>query len=474
MINRDYISNQATLSFCNNCKKLVQSSIIIKDGKVYVQKQCPDCNITESLLEENASYYLNRKNFDKPSTASTVQTKLDKGCPYDCGLCPQHEQHTCIGLIEITNKCNLNCPFCYASSGHGEFLSLEKIEEMMDFYIVSEKNQAEILQISGGEPTLHPQIFEILKLAKSKNFKYVMLNTNGLKIAQDSDFAKRISEIFNEGKFEVYLQFDGFKSETYKIMRNNKNLFQVKQQAIKNLQRYKIAITLVSTIQKGVNDDEIGAVLDYAINTKYVRGVNLQPVGFFGRLPEEQNPNDRITLTGVLEKIEEQTQNDIRLEDFIPLPCNVERVSVLFLFKDKKGKFIPITRKIDLKKYLPEISNSFSFRAEDILKKDKKQLNKEQEQKEDKNNHSLSIGCDCLNFAKDLKPIIPASFLFKTKKQKIEYIDNNTFRISVTSFVDKYNFDLQSMKKECVHVITPDLKRIPFSAYNMIHYKKYR
>ncbi|MCJ7688322.1 MAG: radical SAM protein, partial [Clostridiaceae bacterium] len=140
-----------------------------------------------------------------------VYSKVEKGCPYDCGssgICPQHDQHVCIALIEITTKCNLKCPLCFAVAGEGEFLSLDRIEKMMDFFIDSEYGQGEILQISGGEPTIHPDIIEIIRMAKSKNFKYVMLNTNGIRIAEDEEFASQLQQFI--GGFEVYLQFDGF------------------------------------------------------------------------------------------------------------------------------------------------------------------------------------------------------------------------------------------------------------------------
>ena len=161
----------------------------------------------------------------------------------------------------------LQCPLCFADAGEGEFLSIDRIEKMMDFFIDSEYGQGEILQISGGEPTIHPDILNIIKMAKSKNFKYVMLNTNGIRIAKDEDFAQALQQF--AGGFEVYLQFDGFKESTYNTLRG-KNLLPVKQKALENLSKYKIPTTLVSTITAGVNDDEIGEILILICNLKKV------------------------------------------------------------------------------------------------------------------------------------------------------------------------------------------------------------
>ena len=229
---RDYILYEMTTSICPECNERIQAKVIIRDKAVYLMKFCPIHGKQEELLEEDIEYHRQKRNFDKPGTISKTQTIFEKGCPFDCGLCPQHDQHTCIGLIEITNKCNLNCPSCYADSGSGEFLSLTKINEMMDFLIESEGGQAEILQISGGEPTLHPELFPILELARKKNIKYLMLNTNGLRIADDEEFARKLG-VF-KGSFEIYLQFDGFKESCYSSLRGE-NILERKMRAISTI-----------------------------------------------------------------------------------------------------------------------------------------------------------------------------------------------------------------------------------------------
>ncbi|MDD3301984.1 MAG: radical SAM protein [Candidatus Gracilibacteria bacterium] len=447
---KDYIFLESTISICNECLKKVEAKIIRKKGGIYIKKFCPTHGVQEEILEENPNYYFKKNLYYKPGTGCKIQTTYNKGCPRDCGLCPHHEQHTCIGLVEITNKCDLGCPTCYANSGNGEFLDLETIEKMMDFYQDSEYNKADILQISGGEPTMHPQIIEILNLAKEKNFKYVMLNTNGLRIARDENFTKELGKI--KLGFEIYLQFDGFKDESYKNLRG-KNILDEKLQAIKYIQKYKIPTTLVSTIKSGLNDDEIYKIIEFGLNQDYIRGINFQPVAFFGR--GNTDTKNRITLSGIIDEIENQSDDFIKFDDFIPLPCDPDRVALTYLHK-KKDKWNPITHKIDVTKNLDSIKNTFAFDLKDII--------------EDKKDGDCCTGV-CNPWA-GLTKILEPKLILMSKQEQSDYVNNNFFRISIKSFIDVYNFDIKSVQKDCVHIITPDLKKIPFSTYNMFYRNK--
>lgn len=458
-MNREYTYIEATDSFCTVCLKKVPAKIVSMDGKVYVQKYCPEHGTTLGLLEADAHYHKKKRLYDKPSTPMKTQTQISKGCPFDCGICPMHDQHACIGLIEVTNKCNLSCPLCYANAGEGTFLSLEQISSMMDLFIEAENGKGEILQISGGEPTLHPQILEIIQMARDKNIQHVMLNTNGLRLANDLEFVQSLQQF--KGGFEIYLQFDGFKIETYHALRGTStfNLLETKLKAIENLISHEIPVTLVATIAQGINDDEVGKIFTFALSKPFIRGVNYQPVAFFGRV-NVNNPLERSTISSILTSFKSQTGGLLTGDDFIPLPCNVERVAITYLCKTPKGGFLPITRHAEIQKYLHLINNTFAFTIESMLesanngKKDKKDIK------------SFTSCCDLMD---DFKKFIPLDFMTRSKSKKIDYIDHNTFRVSISSFVDFYNFDIKSIQKECVHVITPDLKKIPFSAYNMLY-----
>lgn len=452
-MNHDYIYHSFTKTICSKCEQLIDGKIIYNEKGVFILKNCPKCGEHIELLEQDFSYHIQKYRYNKQGTKAIAQTKIEKGCPYDCGLCVNHDQHTCIGLIEITKRCNLCCEMCYASSGEGSDLSLSQIEDMMNFYMESESGSAEILQISGGEPTLHPDIITIIKMAKDKGFKYVMLNTNGIRIAEDENFVKELASF--RGGFEIYLQFDGLDDNVYEKLRGRK-LFQIKKKAIANISKYNVPTTLVVTVEQGINDKYCGEILVYGMKSSCVRGVNYQPMAYYG---ESAPSADRITLTGVLNRIEQQTGKMLRTQDFIPLPCNVERVSLTYLFKNPGG-YVPITRDRDLTEFKNYIGSTFMFTVEDTLKNFKE------------NSSIFNIG-GCCDLITDIKKYLPKNFLLRSKEEKMKFVDENTFRISVSSFVDKYNFDMKSVQKECVHIITPDLKRIPFSTYNMIHRGKY-
>jgi uncharacterized radical SAM superfamily Fe-S cluster-containing enzyme len=453
-MDKKYILLETTESICSQCLQICSAKLIKENGSVYLLKNCKEHGMEKVLYEQDFDFYDNQRFYCRPGTLSKIQTKTVKGCPYDCGLCPDHEQHTCIGLIEVTNKCNLRCPVCYANSGEGEFLSLEKIEEMLKFFQDAENGKAEILQISGGEPTMHPQIIEIIRLAKELKFKYVMLNTNGIRIANDEAFVESLTE-FKMG-FEIYLQFDGLEQEVFKKLRNAE-LLDTKKKAVANLEKYSIPTTLVTTLVKDVNMNQIGRLLKFGMDSMCIRGINFQPMARFGRVPKEVllDPEKVITVSTVISEIEKQSAGSIVKKDFVPLPCHPERVAFTYLYKDNSGSFVSFIRNVDTKAIVPVIDNTFVFYPESVMKAAFKGM--------------LSCGSDCVTFLNSLMKGIPKDFFNKSDKQKYDYVDKNFFRISITSFIDKYNFEAKSVKKECVHIITPDLKRIPFSVYNMIH-----
>jgi uncharacterized radical SAM superfamily Fe-S cluster-containing enzyme len=453
---KNYLFLEATTSICSECQKRVSAKIILEDDKIFILKNCLEHGVQKELMEEDSNYYFHKRKYDKPGTLHKSQTKIKKGCPFDCGLCPNHEQHTCIGLIEITNRCNLKCPTCYANSDEGEFLSLSKIEKMMDFYMQSEDNQAEILQISGGEPTLHPEIIDILKLARDKNFKYIMLNTNGLRLAEEEKLAKEIADVYSAGGFEIYLQFDSLSDQGSLSLRGQKTA-KTRQKAIENLAKYDVPITLVATIIQGKNDEEIGEIVKFGLEQKNIRGVNFQPVAFFGRQPKQDRQN-RITLSGILQRIEKQTDKIVRTDDFIPLPCDVDRIAITYLSK-KNNQWKPVTRTIEMETYLPAIDNTMAFNLENIVQKNKKKLFK------------CNGTGGCIKSMGQISQIIDPKIILKSKTARRKYVNENFFRITVTSFVDIYNFDMKSVKKDCIHIITPDLKKMPFSTYNMFYRK---
>lgn len=442
---RSYDVLEATVSLCPECMRTVQAKIVEQDGRIYLRKHCPEHGAQVALLEADAGYFRRRNDFSRPGSAGPTQTAAALGCPWDCGLCPSHEQHTCIGLIEVTQACDQGCPTCYADSRPGgAHLALERIRAMIDFQIESECGQAEILQLSGGEPSQHPDILEIIRYARSRKLAYVMLNTNGRRLAEDPAFVRELAAF--QGGFEVYLQFDAPDGAAGPL--RGPGVAGWKLEALRALERHGIPTTLVMSVQAGVNDHQLGDLVGLALGFGNVRGVNFQPVAFFGRGPDGADLLGRTTLTGILQGLEAQTQGQIRLADFIPLPCHVDRVAVNYLYRDR-GAWTPITRGVDFRPFLPHIRNTFNFRVEEFLQE-------------------AAASPACCGLA-ELLSFIPRGFLDRARSEKIQYINENLFRLSVVSFLDAHNFDLKAMQKECVHVITPDLRKIPFSAYNLHH-----
>ena len=439
---------QATQSLCDVCLKKIDAKLIMEEGHVFIVKTCPDCGTQKHLFEHDSDYHLKKVLYDKASTSHKSETQVVNGCPFDCGLCENHEQHTCIGLIEITDACGMDCPICYAgSSSTGKELTLDKIEEMVDFFIEAEGGSAEILQLSGGEPSEHSQIFEILKMCKKKNIGYLMLNTNGIRIAQDEEFVSFLEEL--PDGFEVYLQFDGLRAHSSSHLRGKENILPIKLQAVENLNKYGIPTTLVCTVSEGVNEQELSELINFGLETSCIRGVNFQPLARFGKF--ENAEKDSLSVSGIIRLIEQSSSGLLKSEDFIPLPCNVERVAVTYLYRHKNG-FIPITRDKNIEKYVPHISNTFLFTVENMLA----------------NGDAPKFGfCKCLDFLNDFKKVVPKNFTLMSRQERVRYLNENTFRVTISSFVDRFNFDLKSMQKECVHIITEDKKRIPFSAYNI-------
>src|SRR5216684_9337400 len=274
---RPYTFYDVAVTICSTCFRKLEGKIVFQDGKVFLLKRCPEHGAERVLVADDIDYYRRcREVFIKrPEMPMVYNTPVKWGCPYDCGLCTDHEQHSCLSLVELTDSCNLRCPVCYAGSGpeRTEHRSLALIEKMLDA-VVRNEGHPDVVQLSGGEPTLHPDFFTIVKMAKARPIRHLMVNTNGLKIAQDEDFVKRLAEIED---FEVYLQFDSFEREALLDLRGG-DLRSIRERAMERLNKYNISTTLVMTLRKGLNDQEIGKTIDYALRQPCVRGLTLQPI----------------------------------------------------------------------------------------------------------------------------------------------------------------------------------------------------
>src|SRR5450432_1928973 len=304
---RDYLFYDTAVSICTTCYQRVDAKIVFEDGKVFMLKRCPQHGFERVLMADDVDYYRRcREVFLKPpEMPARYNTPVKYGCPYDCGLCPDHEQHSCLTLVEICDACNLSCPICYAESGphRTTYRSMETVEAMLDAVVANEIHP-DVVQISGGEPTIHPQFFEVLDAAKRRPIKHLMVNTNGLRIAQDAGFARRLKD-YMPG-FEVYLQFDSLRKEALMELRGM-DLRETRSRALDRLNEHNISTTLVVTLKKGLNDGEIGEMIDFALKQRCVRGITFQPIQHAGRLEDFDPQTDRLTLSEVRQEILRQS-----------------------------------------------------------------------------------------------------------------------------------------------------------------------
>ena len=448
MPERNYVYYDFTISLCHECLKRIDAKIVFQDEKVYMHKRCPEHGFSKVLIADDINYYKEIRNYNKVSeTPLKFNTKTHYGCPYDCGLCEDHEQHSCLTVIEVTDRCNLTCPTCYAGSSphYGRHRTLEEIEAMFDT-IVANEGEPDVVQISGGEPTIHPQFFEILDIAKKKPIRHLMLNTNGIRIAKDIEFVEKLASYMPD--FEIYLQFDSFKPEALEELRG-KDLTEVRIKAIENLNKFNLSTTLVVTLQKGLNDDEIGEIIEYGLKQKCIRGVTFQPTQIAGRLDNFNPLEDRITLTEVRRKIIEQSPL-FTSEDLIPVPCNPDALVMGYALKIDDEVF-PLTRYIN---------------PEDLLNNSKNTIIYEQDEKLHKHMLNLfSTGNSVEKAEEELHSIMCC--LPDIKAPNLGY--DNLFRIIIMQFIDAYNFDVRAVKKSCVHIVNKDNKIIPFETMNLFY-----
>jgi len=453
-----------TKSICPICYRIIDAKLYEENGAVYMEKSCAEHGSFKDLCWSDYLLYkqFEAKNIEeagrRESNAGSASISEYKGCPFDCGLCPQHESSTALGVIDVTERCNLRCPICFAKSngnsgGHEKDPDIEEIKAIIDNFAAN--TNATGLQFSGGEPTLRDDLPELISYARKK-FDHVEVDTNGLKMAESEEYCK---EIESAGTSVVYLQFDGVTEAPYEKLRGRK-LLAIKKKAIQNHRNAgpKPAIVLVPTIVKGVNDDQTGAIIKFAIeNSDIIRGVNFQPVSFCGRTSYDQN--ERITVSDVISNIEKQT-DFIRTDDFFPpswlsmllgtlgkseVGCHFSCGAFSYLVVEKNGKAggkaEPITKYVDMERLAAAYRKKKKIPVFAALR-------------------SIRPG-----FLKDLF----AGFVKSRSYWDLSNLHFNLLFIGSMHFMDPYNFDLARVRKCVIHYGLPDGRIVPFCSYNNIH-----
>ena len=379
------------------------------------------------------------------------------GCPLDCGLCPEHKQHICLALIEVNTGCNLSCPVCFANAGPGYSLTMEQVEGMLDRFVEIE-GDPEVVQFSGGEPTIHPRILDMVQAAKDRGIGTVMINTNGVRIADDDRFLEGLAK----QKPSIYFQFDGLSDETYRAIRGE-DLLETKLRALDRLAEVGLDVALVMAVERGVNEREVGAVLKFGLKHPAVRGAVFQPVTHVGRHPAF-DPMERMTIPDVIHGIVDQTDGMFTLKDFVPVPCCFPTCQVNSYALTNGDDVIPLPRMLEVDRYLDYITNRALPKmpsAEDI-----------QRALEGLWSASAVAGAEktarifegaCADGACDI-----ALTLGPSLGQLKEYV----FQIAIKDFLDPYTFSVKQVMKCCVAVLVPDGRAIPFCAYNSVGYRE--
>jgi len=450
-VDREEVFIEYTKSICPVCKTVLDAEVNIRDDKVFLRKRCPDHGPFEALVYSDATMYLDALRFNKPGTYPLeTQTEIVDGCPLDCGLCPDHKQHACVGLIEVNSECNLDCPICFADSGHqpdGFSLTRDQVQAGIDAFVAAE-GEPEVLMFSGGEPTLHPEILDFIAMAQGAGCKYIVLNTNGIKLAQNPAFVRELAAL-NCG---IYLQFDGFAEETHRQIRG-RDLRELKQRALDNCAEAGLTVQLAAAIEKGLNDREMGEIVRFGIEHPAVKGVVFQPVTHAGRMIE-YDPLDRMTNSDVIHGIAEQLPAWFRTDDFFPVPCCFPTCrSITYALVDGPD-VVPIPRLIDLGEHLDYVSNRV-FPDIDV----RAALERLWSASAQPGTETTSEQLACATCGIDL-PLA------------LRDLESKVFMIVIQDFQDPYTLNVKQLMKCCVEQITPDGRLIPFCAYNSVGYRE--
>jgi uncharacterized radical SAM superfamily Fe-S cluster-containing enzyme len=473
-----------TVSLCPTCLKPVPAEVYEENGKIFIKKTCPEHGEFNNTYWGASDFYGKVQKFSpliKP--ADNPQINKDGGCPSNCGICKQHETTTVLGLIDVTNRCNLRCPICFANAAASKTLyepTFDEIKEMLQNLRNIEPRGCPAIQFAGGEPTVRKDLPELIKLAIDLGFSHTQIATNGIRLAKKEGYAKELRET---GLNTVYLQFDGVTEEPY-IQARNKNLLPVKLEAIKNCREAGLGIVLVPTLVKGINDDQVGDILKFAMeNIDIIHGVNFQPVSFSGRTPHEEVEKQRITIPDFINLVDEQSNHAIIADDFYP-PSFVQPISrfagelqgeeppvylnchehcgvgtYIFLQGDE---VIPVTRFIDVEK-LMDLLNQYS----DELSEGGFAIQKRVIAKAIKNLPGV-IDSNKTPDILDMKKILLDIFKERSYESVGEF-HKHALLVSCMHFMDPFNFDADRVRKCIIHYAVPDGRIIPFCTMNSIY-----
>lgn len=424
-------------SMCPECLVTIPGRVSSTPAGVVMRKTCPEHGPFESLVATDvASYERMRRAPRFVKLPERVGMPETHGCPDDCGLCPAHEQHTCLAIVEITERCNLPCPVCLAgASAKGSQMSREQVRGALRALLGAE-GQPVPLQFAGGEPTLHPQLLDIVRDARALGFTKMEVDSNGLLLARDPGLAVALREA---GLTGIYLQMDGLTSEEHAFIRG-RDLHAEKLRAIAHSRAAGLQVVLSVTVVPGVNDRSLWSLTQFAVEQR-LTGINFQPVVLSGRYPGElAQGHRRLTATHFLRAMEAQSEGRLRAADFLPMSCPDPRCGLLsYILVDREGRMQPLARLVGderLRRHVADLSDWETLLA---------QLGCEEG------------GCGCGDGG--------------ARAQLADALGGaEFFSIGFHGMMDALCFDQERARRCCVHKLEPDGRLMPFCLYNM----KYR
>jgi uncharacterized radical SAM superfamily Fe-S cluster-containing enzyme len=463
-----------TRSICPECLKAIDATIYEDNGKVFMKKSCPEHGAFNELYWSDYDQYVRAEKFRfEGEGMENPRTEKKNGCPNDCGICPEHKSHTALAIIDVTNRCNLTCPVCFANAAAAGYVyepTKEQIVGMLENLRANKPVAATALQFSGGEPTIRKELFDFIRKAKELGFKHVEINTNGLRISKDVEYAKQLKAA---GVSTIYLQFDGLTPDVYKFIRGI-DLLDIKMKAIQNLREAGFdSIVLVITLVKGVNDKQLGDIVNFALtNFDVIRCINVQPVSLCGRLPAQEREKMRITIPDFMRLVEEQTNGMVKASDFYPVPTVAPIAKAVGALKDKRyleftahphcgmatylftenGKTIPISRIANVEKFNAAMKKVYEEAA-----------------KGNKNRAKLRL----VGAARYMKFNFLRKYVLRVLTEgtyeSLGDLQRKSLLITSMHFMDPYNFDLERIQRCLIHYAVPDGRIIPFCTMNSIH-----
>ncbi len=470
-----------TKSICPECLKKVEAKIHQERDKILIQKKCRNHGSFTVPHWQSAKIFNYVEKFDFfKHYLKNADPKTDGDCPFSCGLCENHLSRTVIAVIDLTKRCDLDCSICFASFPECRVEyepSRDEVFKMLEFLSNLDPKPPAVL-FSGGEPLLRDDLAEIIRFAHKRGF-LTILATNGLRMAKEPDL---VAELKKSGLNIVYLQFDSLKDEVYQKLRG-KSLLGEKLKVIELCQKYDIEVILVPTLIKGVNNNEIGDIIRFAAqNSHIVRGVVFQPIAFTGKASNGKLMDEWVDHA-FAEEVERQTFGEIKAEDLFPVPIMTPPIIVMrkfmkkpwplfscsphcgivnWIYVSKNGSLIPLNKLLNFEKFF----NAMLKLSESVDSKGKTQI-------------LLTLflaALKSLNWTIVQREVGILTF-FKTvlrvhvspTYRSLGKIRRRIFLLGCMAFMDRYNFDIDRVKRCVIHYVTPDLRIIPFCAYNNIY-----